>query len=111
MAASWGGLRWVAVRVPGRRLAGRVVCVHPRDDFGRPWLCLWPRVSLSIYLSGGGAVGAVGPRSEIYLSIYLSIGETHYSDTPSDARAARALFGGDVHAGRAPRDCGVHEAL
>ena len=65
---------------------------------------------LSIYL-GEARSAPSGRASFRNLSIYLSIGETHYSYTPSDARAARALFGGDVHAGRAPRDCGVHEAL
>ena len=30
---------------------------------------------------------------------------------PSAARAARALCCGEVRAERAPRDCGVHEAL
>ena len=33
--------------------------------------------------------------------------ETHYSYTPSDARAARALCGGEVRAERAPRDPGT----
>ena len=37
--------------------------------------------------------------------------ETHYSYTPSDARATRALCGGEVRAERALRDCGTHEAL
>ena len=66
---------------------------------------------LSIYLGEARSAPSGLVQKSIYLSIYLSIGETHYSYTPSDARAARALFGGDVHAGRAPRDCGVHEAL
>ena len=35
--------------------------------------------------------------------------ETHDSYTPSDARAARALCGDDVHAERAPRVRGVEE--
>ena len=37
--------------------------------------------------------------------------ETHYSYTPSDAHAARALCGNDVRAERAPRVRGVNETL
>ena len=41
----------------------------------------------------------------------LLLGETTYTYTPSDARAARALCFDDVRAERAPRVRGVHEGL
>jgi len=41
----------------------------------------------------------------------VSIEETHYTYTPSDARAARALCFDDVRAERAPWVCGVHGGL
>ena len=37
--------------------------------------------------------------------------ETHYSYTPSDARAARALCFDDARAERGPWVCGVHGGL
>ena len=37
--------------------------------------------------------------------------ETHYTYTPSDARAARTLCCDDVRAERVPWVCGVHEGL
>ena len=40
-----------------------------------------------------------------------SSAETHYSYTPSDAHAARALCFDDVRAERAPWVCGVHGGL
>ena len=41
----------------------------------------------------------------------LNVQETHYSYTPSDTRAARALGFDDVRAERAPWVCGVHGGL
>ena len=44
-------------------------------------------------------------------SFCLFYQETHYTYTPSDARAARPLCCDDVRAERVPWVCGVHEGL
>ena len=53
-----------------------------------------------------------GTRDVLTLSDKINIlSETHYTYTPSDARAARALCCDDVNAERAPWVCGVHGGL
>ena len=87
---------WMEGRVGARASGPWRSAAFPRETFRFP-------PTMVSDSSGVYPLPRPPPDDHIYLL------ETHYSYTPSDARAARALCGDDVRAERAPRVRGVKE--